>query len=438
MTRQIDQSVTLELSQLHTSASDPWMDSMRVLSETGFRYPKALSFASGRPYEGFFEVAKLHRYLDRHVAEMRDKGVPEDRITKSIFQYGPTGGVIRDAVARNLALDENIHVKPEDILVTHGCQEAMAVALRGLFARDDDVLLTISPCYIGIAGAARTLGIALEPVPEGPDGLDPEAVAEAARAVRATGRRPVACYVTADFSNPSGCSMPLAARRRLLEVAGEEDLLILEDNPYGLFGRAGEEIPTLKALDSQCRVLYLGSFAKTAFPGARVGYLVADQPVTDAHGASRPLAERLSTIKSMFSVNTSGVAQAIVGGLLAEAGYSLREANRELSDLYVRHLDVTLECLAEHFPPDRADEHQVRWNVPGGGFFLLVHVPFRADLAALERSARDYGVGWAPMSMFYLGEGGTNTIRLGFSSLAEDEIREGVRRLARFIRETRD
>ncbi|MFE1196173.1 PLP-dependent aminotransferase family protein [Streptomyces olivaceoviridis] len=424
----------LDASRLHPSVCDPVMDSMRLLSETAFRHPEAISFASGRPYEEFFDFADLHRYLDRFVAELRARGVPEQRIKRAVFQYGPTAGVIRDDVARVLATDESIHVDPDAVLITHGCQEAILVALRGLFTSPDDVLLTVSPCYVGITGAAKVLDIPVEPVQEREHGLDPDDVAVAARRVRAAGKRPVACYVTPDFANPSGHSLPPAARRRLLRVAETEDLLILEDNPYGLFGREGATFPTLKALDRSRSVIHLGSFAKTAFPGARVGYLVADQPVVTADGTTRPFAEELAKVKSMVTVNTAGVSQAMIGGLLAETGYSMRAATRGLADLYVGHLELTLECLAEHFPPAAHADHGVRWNVPTGGFFLLLEVPFEADLAALERSARDHGVAWAPMSMFYVGDGGTRVIRLGYSSLTREEIREGITRLAHFIR----
>lgn len=429
-------AVTLELAGLHTGVSDPRMDSMRLLSETAFRYPRAISFASGRPYEGFFDIAKLHHYLDRFVGHLRERGMPEERIKKALFQYGPINGLIRDMIARTLEVDEDIHVAPEAVMVTHGCQEAMMIALRGLFASPSDVLLTVSPCYVGIAGAAKMLDIPMAAVPEGPEGIDPEQVAAVAREVRESGLRPVACYVTPDFSNPSGHSLSTDTRHRLLEVVAEQNLLLLEDNPYGLFGRDGAQVPTLKALDTQRRVIYLGSFAKTVFPGARVGYLVADQEVTGGPGPAKLLAEELSKVKSMFTVGTSGISQALVGGVLLDADFSLRTANRELADLYVRHLEVTLSSLAEHFPPEQFALHGVRWNVPGGGFFLSVEVPFVAGLEALDRSAREHGVGWAPMSMFYVGDGGEHIIRLGFSPLTAEEIREGVRRLAEFIKAT--
>ncbi|MFD5815759.1 PLP-dependent aminotransferase family protein [Streptomyces sp. NPDC127038] len=428
--------LTLRQDALHPAIADPSMDSMRILSETAMKFPEALSFSSGAPYDGNHDLADLSFHIDRYVKHLQERGVPQQRITRLLFQYGPVNGFIQDDVARMLRNDEDIDVPAEAIMITHGFQEAALVALRGLFSGPDDVLLSVSPAYVGIRGAARMLDIPLEAVDEGPQGLDPEAVAAAARAVRATGRRPAALYLVPDFSNPSGTVLPLQARRRLLEVAAEEDLIILEDNPYGLFAPEGEAMPTLKSLDTAGRVVYLGSFAKSAFPGARLGYLVADQPVTGADGATRTLAQELSRAKAMFSVGSSSLSQAVVGGILAENGHTLRPATRELAAVYLERLQVTLDSLAEHFPPEDHAEHQVSWNTPRGGFFLTVEVGFEAGLGEMERCARDYGVSWAPMSMFHIDGGGERQIRLGFSNLAPEAIREGIARLARFINHT--
>jgi (S)-3,5-dihydroxyphenylglycine transaminase len=318
-------------------------------------------------------------------------------------------------------------------MITNGCQEAMLIVLRGLYASPDEVLLAVSPTYVGILGAARMLDIALHGIAEGPTGLDPRAVADAARAVRARGRRPVAVYLVPSFSNPTGTVIPLEARRDLLRVAAEEDLYILEDNPYGVFARAGEYLPTLKSLDNERRVIYLGSFAKSAFPGARLGYLVADQVVTGAGEPDRTLAEELSKAKAMFSVGSSSLSQAVIGGYLVDHKFRLRGVTDELAVIYLERLDAALEALAEYFPAEEYDRHGVRWNTPQGGFFVTVEVGFTADLARLERSARDYGVSWAPMSMFYAGSGDDHVIRLGISNLAPDDIREGIARFARFV-----
>jgi (S)-3,5-dihydroxyphenylglycine transaminase len=254
-------------------------------------------------------------------------------------------------------------------------------------------------------------------------------VAAAAARVRASGRRPRAFYVVPDFANPSGASMSVADRHRLLAVAAEHDLLVLEDNPYGFFGRDDAARPTLKSLPGGDRVVYLGSFAKTVFPGARVGYVLADQPVRWPGGAVTLLADELAKIKSMTTVNTPSIAQAAIGGLLVRNGCRLRPANAATVAFYRHNMERLLAGLAAEFPAGGA-----HWNAPGGGFFVVVRVPFAADEAALEDSAREHGVLWTPMAPFYLDGGGTRELRLSCSYVEPAAVDEGVRRLARFIR----
>lgn len=350
-----------------------------------------------------------------------------------IFQYGRTNGQIHGLIARTLRNDEDIEVPAESVVVTTGCQEAMLLALRALFTGPRDVLLVSSPAYVGITGAARLLDIPVAAVPEGPDGLDVEAVREVCREVRAQGRRPRALYLVPDFANPSGSTLPLEARHRLLAAAGAEDLLVLEDNPYGFFVREGSPLPTLKSLDRTRRVLYLGSFAKTAFPGARVGYLVADQEVIGQDGRRGLLADEISKIKSMTTVNTSSIGQAVIGGLLVEQGCRLRTANEKAVAHYRAALEALLTELERAFPAERAAEHGVSWNRPLGGYFVVLDVPTAADTAALERSARDFGVLWTPMADFYLDGAGSHRIRLSCSYLTTEQIADGVGRLAAFL-----
>jgi (S)-3,5-dihydroxyphenylglycine transaminase len=216
-------------------------------------------------------------------------------------------------------------------------------------------------------------------------------------------------------------------------VAEEADLLVLEDDPYGLFGLDDEPRPTLKALDTGGRVVYLGSFAKSCFPGARVGFLVADQAVLRPGGRRTLLAEELSAVKSLLTVNTSPVAQAVIGGFLVESGCSVRAAGKEKTAFYRANMRVLLGALERNF----AGEPRVRWNTPAGGFFAVAQVPLAADEAMLEVSGRDYGVLWTPMGFFYApgSGGGRRALRLSCSALPPDRVEEGVRRLARFVRD---
>src|SRR5437762_406554 len=393
---------------------------MNFLNEVANRFPDAVSLAAGRPYEGFYAVEDIARYLAVYADHLAAQGLSPVQVRRVLMQYGRTNGHIHELVARLLATDENIRVPAAAVAVTAGAQEAMVIALRGLCAEPGDVLLAADPCYVGIMGAAGLLDVPVVPVPETGAGIAPASVARVAAEVRAQGRRPRALYLVPNFANPSGVSLTTAARRELLAVTAEQDLLILEDDPYGLFPLAAEGRPSLKALDTTQQVVYIGSFAKSVFPGARVGFLVADQTVVDADGRRTLLAEELSTVKSMLTVNTSPIAQAVIGGFLVSCGCSLRAANQEKIGFYRRNLRVLLSSLDREF----GGIPEVTWNTPDGGFFAVLDTPVVADAALLETSARDYGVLWTPMSMFYLGTGGERQIRLSASYLQPDEIEE--------------
>lgn len=409
---------------------DPWLDVMNFLNEVVLDFPDAISFAPGRPAEELFEVRESLGAIERWVEHAVETGSwpSAEAVYRSFGQYGRTNGIICDLIARQLELDEKIRVPASAVMVTTGCQEAMAVLLAGLFDAREDVLLASDPTYIGITGLAAILGIEVIGVPAGPDGLELAAVEEALVEAERRGKRARALYDVPDFNNPLGTSLPVERRRELLELAREREILIFEDNPYGMFAYDGEPPPTLKSLDEAGVVIYLGSFAKTLFPGLRLGFLVADQRVA---GGGALLAEELSKVKSLTTVNTSPLLQAAAGGLLLENGGSLAAIVRPKVDFYRRNRDAMLEALEGEFG-DLGGE--VRWNRPAGGFFLTVEVPFDFDEACLRTCAGEYGVIVCPMSYFTLGGGRDRQIRLSFSYVTPEEIHEGVAHLARFVR----
>ncbi|MFF3731970.1 aminotransferase class I/II-fold pyridoxal phosphate-dependent enzyme [Streptomyces sp. NPDC002476] len=428
-------ATSLFAADLHASLASPTLASMNFLNEVAIRFPDAISFAAGRPYEGHFDVSSLHEYLDAFCGYLSGKlGHSDEEITRLLFQYGRTKGIVHELIAKNLLVDENIRADPESVVVTVGCQEAMFLVLRALRRNAQDVLLAVSPTYVGITGAAELVDMPVVPVAGEAGGLDLDDLVESVARARSAGLNPRALYIVPDFSNPAGESLDLPSRHRLLEIAGELDILLLEDNPYGLFGDDGDRLPTLKSLDRGRRVVYLGSFAKTGLPGARVGYAVADQPVVDAAGGTGLLADELSKLKSMLTLNTSPVAQAVIGGKLVQHDFSLVRANAREAELYRGNRRRLLAGLARRFPLHRDPGATVTWNTPAGGFFLVVTVPFEASDARLEESAERYGVLWTPMHHFYTGTaGGTHQLRLSCSLLTPGLIEEGLDRLAAFV-----
>ncbi len=415
--------------QLKPCFTEPLLEVMNFLNEVVLRYPQAVSFAPGRPAEQHFDVAAS---LDKVATFVADRaaasGASQQAVYRDLGQYNRTNGIINDLIARQIAADEHIAADAASIVVTTGCQEGMAILLAGLFEPERDVLLVSDPTYIGITGLARILGITVVPVASGPHGLAPHDVEAAIDAVEASGRRPRALYDIPDFNNPMGTRLPLAARHALLDLAARRGVLIFEDNPYGMFGYDGEPLPTLKALDRQGVVVYMGSFSKTLFPGLRLGYLVADQQVDLPGGRHASLAAELSKVKSLTTVNTSPLLQAVAGGILLENGGSLAALMSRKLPSYRANRDRMLACLEAHL------SGIATWNRPQGGFFLTIDLPFAFDTDCLETCARDFGVICCPMTFFALAPGRERQIRLSFSYVTEEQIEQGIARLARFIR----
>ncbi|WP_447002584.1 PLP-dependent aminotransferase family protein [Saccharothrix isguenensis] len=427
-------TVELPLSELHGSLDTPFTESMNLLNEVSYRYLHSISLAAGRPHEGFFDPAVLPRYLETFRGHLRTvfKG-NEYWVNRTLLQYGRTKGIIHDLIAKHLEIDEKIVVDPETVVVTVGCQEALYLTVRALRRTEKDALLAVFPCYFGISGAAELADMPVLPVRDSADGVDLDDLVDVIGRAKADGIRPRALYLVPDFANPTGTTIPEGVRERLLDLAEEHGFLIIEDNPYGLLTDDPEQPRTLKAMDTRRRVVYCSSFAKSGIPGARVGYVVADQVVTGGKQGDETLSDQLARIKSMLTVNTSPIAQAVIGGKLIENDFSLRAANVRETRIYLGNLEVALAKLAELFPPGSTPE--VTWNVPKGGFFVILTIPFEATDQMLARSGQDYDVLWTPMHHFY-GDGvPRNQIRISISAVNQDEIRTGLTSLARFLQE---
>jgi (S)-3,5-dihydroxyphenylglycine transaminase len=425
----------IRLDDLHQSLTDPVLSSMNFLNEIAERYPNAISFAAGRPFSGVHDTEDLHLDLDAYVAYLKDqKSLSNDQVRNTLFQYGPTKGIIQELIARQLATDENVQIDPASVVVTVGCQEAVFLVLRALRATESDILLAVSPTYVGATGAARMLEMPVVPVRSDAKGIDLTDLVHQIRSARSSGLRPRACYVVTDFANPTGASLTAEARVELVEIASREDILIIEDNPYAMFNGSTTRIPSLKSLDTNHRVVQVGSFAKSCFPGARIGYAVADQVVT---GADRPgiLADELAKLKSMITVNTSPVAQAMVAGHLLRHDCNLAKANQQSKIRYARNLEGLLRGLERRFGTDDTFRGKVTWNSPLGGFFVVVTVPFQVDDHVLEHSAEDHQVLWTPLRHFYDDPSAANQLRLSCSDLTNEEIEMGLDRLAGLVNE---
>lgn len=398
---------------------------MNFLNEIAGEYPDAISFAPGRPPEELFGVPETIALLGDFV----DRG--NDGRYARLGQYGRTNGIISDLIARLLKEDEGIEVEPPDIVVTVGAQEAMLVCLQTLCSRPGDVLLVAEPLYIGISGAAQVLGVDVVPVQSDEGGIDLPSLELVCATLEREGKRARLLYVCPDFANPTGSTMGLDRRTDLLALTRLRGLLVIEDHAYNYFVYDGERLPPLKALPFSGHVIYLGSFSKSIFPGLRVGFIAAGQRVASAREGCESLADEMSKVKSLTTVNTSPLCQAIVGGLLLRHGCSLREYTRPKREALKARRDAITAALDRHFRS--GIRSAVTWNSPAGGFFLRLELPFVAGPSELKVSAADFGVLWTPMSYFYLQPKVGREIRLSFSAVSPEQIDEGVRRLAAFV-----
>lgn len=434
--------VDLATAQLHGSLSDPVLRSIGFLNEIMSRHPDAISLAPGAPYLVHLDNADLGRYLTLGVEHLgKERGLDPTRARRLLVDYGPSRGLINDLVATSVRADLDVDVPADSIVITVGAQEGMLLALRAVMRADKDLLGVVTPCFPGILGAARLLDITVVTFPDhefdgsvAPGGTtrgpNVDGIRAACQAARSEGRRLRALYLAPDYANPSGTRMSLVARQELLSLARDEDFLLFEDNAYGFTAPPGAELPALCALDPDSVVL-IGTFSKVCLPGARVGYVVADQSLRADGAPAGRLADALATLKSMVTVNTSPICQAIVAGLLLDNNGSLAQLGAAQSAHYRANLAMLLAELDAQVDPSIG----VSWNRPDGGFFVMMQLPVRADAALLDWCAQRYGVLWTPMDDFFPGGGGEYRIRLSCSYLPPERVAEGVGRLAAFVRD---
>ena len=231
------------------------------------------------------------------------------------------------------------------------------------------------------------------------------------------GRRPKFIYTVPSFQNPAGVTLSLARRRRLVELARERELLVLEDNPYGLLRYEGTALPPLHALDEGVYVMYLGTLSKILSPGIRLGWVVAPPPVL----------EKINVGKQGADLCTSTLSQLMVQAWFEQGRWM--EYVHSLVELYRARRDTMLDALADHFPP------AAEWTHPSGGLFIWATLPDFIDTTDLLARALRENVAFVPGEAAFLDGRGRSSMRLNFSGSGEDSIREGVRRIGEVVSE---
>jgi 2-aminoadipate transaminase len=249
------------------------------------------------------------------------------------------------------------------------------------------------------------------------DGMRTDELAATLEHLERAGRRPKFIYTVPTFHNPAGVTLSLERRRELVAIAAERELLVLEDNPYGLLRYEGSPLPTLRSLDGGAFVIYASTFSKILSPGVRLGWAAAPGPVL----------EKMNIGKQAADLCSSSITQYFVSAYFDSRPWE--EYVRSLIEIYRRRRDVMLDALAEHFP------READWTHPEGGLFIWATLPDYIDTTDLLARALDEQVAFVPGRAAFLDGRGGSSMRLNFSGVDEPLIREGIRRLGEVVRE---
>lgn len=338
---------------------------------------------------------------------------------RNVLQYGLTEGSM---TLRRVMLDwlrlQGVDVSVEQMVVTTASQQGLDLLAKA-FIDPGDVVFCGLPTYLGAIQAftlfqADKIGIPLEE-----DGMDLDVFEQRVGEARQMGKTLKAVYVIPDFQNPTGITMSLAKRRRLLEIARREELLVFEDNPYGQLRFAGEPIPSLKSLDADGRVILLLTLSKVLSAGLRLAILVARSDLIDV----------LVQVKQPTDVCTSKLTQHLAARYFLD--YDIEDHLRVLRQSYCRKREAMITALETYMPK----EEGIHWTRPEGGFFLWVSLPEGMDTEEMFARALEHKVAYVIGNAFYVDGGGKNTMRLSYSVNTEAEIEEGIKRLSGVVRE---
>ena len=358
------------------------------------------SFAGGYPSAETFPLEEIRRTMGEVI----------DKYGGKAFQYGATQGVpeLREAVARRCG------VPVERVQITSSSQQGIDVCTRVL-VDPGDVVLTSSPSYLGALQSFRSYRADIRGVAHDPD-IDAfrNAYEDVIAQVKAEGKRIKFLYMIPDFQNPSGESLTLQEREMLVGLAQKHDFLIVEDSPYRELRYEGEDIPTMYSL-SPDRVIHLGSFSKIFAPGFRLGWAIAQPDILD----------KIYVCKQSLDLCPPIFDQYVAAEFLSSGRL---DANLKKSiELYKGKRDLLLGLLEKHMPEG------VTWTHPEGGLFLFLTLPEGFDAVKFYDKALDAGVAYVAGEFFHPDGSGKNTMRMNFSFMSEQKIREGVKLLSELL-----
>jgi 2-aminoadipate transaminase len=368
--------------------------------------PDVISLAGGLPDTSTFPPDSYASLMETVAAESCSRAL----------QYGPTEGL---ALVKSCISDvmraEGMEVDPDDVLVTTGGQQVIDLVCKTLLD-PGDVVVCEAPTYPGAVPTFCAYEAEVVQVTMDRDGMRIDELSQTLERLEREERRPKFIYTVPNFHNPAGVTLSLERRMELVRIASERELLVLEDNPYGMLRYEGTSLPALRSLDDEF-VIYASTFSKILSPGVRLGWTVAPPPVL----------QKMNIGKQASDLCSSSISQYFVSAYF-ESGPWQRYV-RSLIEIYRRRRDVMLDSLAEHFP------REAEWTHPEGGLFIWATLPDYIDTTDLLARALEERVAFVPGRAAYVDGRGGSSMRLNFSGVSERDIHEGIRRIGEVVHE---
>jgi 2-aminoadipate transaminase len=400
-TRDLERYADLFAERTSVMRSSAMRDLMAITTR-----PEVISLAGGLPDTSTFPAATFAAQMTRIAQESAAEAL----------QYGPTEGFAEtvDCIVEVMGA-EGMLPDPDDVIVTTGGQQAIDLICKTL-VDPGDVVICEAPTYPGAVPVFCSYQAEVVQIDCDGDGMRVEDLEEVLASLDGEGRRPKFVYSVPSFQNPAGVTLSLERRRRLVELARQREMLVVEDNPYGLLRFSGEPLPPLYQLDGGDFVIYVGTLSKILSPGIRLGWAVAPPPVM----------EKIVLGKQAADLCTSTLTQHFVREYFAEGRW--REYVDSLVEIYRGRRDTMVEALHNHFPSAAS------WTEPEGGLFIWATLPEYIDTGDLLARALREDVAFVPGHAAYADESrGRNSMRLNFAGVGDEEIREGVRRIGKAI-----
>ncbi len=367
--------------------------------------PEIIPLAGGNPAAELFPADELSKIAGKILMTSPTLAL----------QYGTTDGYPKmKECAKERAMKVNAYSEGDEILITTGANQGIDLTAKAIINKGDKIIVE-SPSFIGSLNAFRSYECELVGVEVEADGMSMEKLEEALKA----NSDAKLLYTIPTFQNPTGTTMSIEKRKKLLELASKYNVLVIEDNPYGDLRFSGEELPTLKSLDTEGRVIYCGSFSKILSPGMRLGYLTG--PAV--------LIEKVEMLKQVNDVHTPMITQLMCVQFMKK--YNIDKYIEKNRQLYGKKCRVMLDAMEEYFPKGK-----VTWVEPEGGIFMWCTCPGLDDISVVVEKCLERKVAIVPGSNFAIDQNApSNQFRMNFSSIPAEKIAEGVKRVGEVLSE---